>query len=78
MKALSSSDGGMSQIFKGFVTTTKEDKSHKMMMREQNLRVHEDRIMMMDTSTTIPEQATYIEQRREEIMHKRLGNSSST
>ena len=46
--------GDMSQIFKDFVKTTNKEKIHKMTMREQKLRVHEDRIMMMDTLAMTP------------------------
>ena len=53
LKELSSSNSDISKIFKDVVTTTKEDKAHKMMMREQKPRFHEDRIMMTDPSTMI-------------------------
>jgi len=49
-----------------------------MMMREQKLRAQEDRIMMMDTSMMSPEHAAYYEQRKIEIMQRKLGHSSST
>ena len=39
LKELNSSNSDMSQIFKDFITTTKEEKAHKMMMREQKMRV---------------------------------------
>jgi len=46
-------------------------------MRELKLRREEDRIMMIDTSTMTLEQAAYYEQRKAEIMQRRLGHSSS-
>jgi len=59
LKELSSYNNDMSQILTNFVKITKEDKAHKMMMREQKLRIHEDRIMMMDSSTITHKQVAY-------------------
>ena len=83
MKDLRSSNTNISQVFKDFVKTSKDDKAHKMLIRKQKLRVHEDRTMMMDSSTMTPEQVACIEQRRAEIMqrskdiHHQLNNMSS-
>ena len=82
----------MTQIFKDLVTvvgekatTTKgiiclKDKegTHKLMLQEHKVRVHDERIMMVDTSRTTPEDAAYYESRKAEIKCKRFKRSSST
>lgn len=78
LKELSRSNSEMSKMFEDLVSTAKEEKIQKMMMRERKLRLYEDRIMMMDTSALTPQQQAYYKQRRAEIMQRRLGQSSST
>ena len=58
----------MSQVFKDFINKSNEDKSHKRMIREQNPRIRDDRIIIVDTSMMAVEQVAYIEQRRAEII----------
>jgi len=67
MKGLRSSNTDTSQVFKDFIKTSKKG----MLIKEQKLRFHEDRIIMMDTSTMTAKQGDYIEQRRVEIMQRR-------
>ena len=78
LKELNSSNYNMSKMLQDLVTATKEEKAHKMMLREQKLTVHKDKIIMMDTSMMTLEYATYYEQRKAEIMQRRSGISSST
>ena len=74
---IKTSNTDMNEMFKDFIITTKQEKAQKIMMREVKLRREEDRIMMIDTSIMTPEQATYYEQRKAEIMQRRCGSSSS-
>jgi len=83
MNAMSSGSGEVNNAFLKFIGQTFEDKSHKKMIREEmlkleqeKLKLEEDRIMMMDTSSMAPDQVTYIQLRRGEILKKRLGESS--
>jgi len=78
LQDLSSNSSGMSEIFKDFIAVAKEEKTQKMMMREEKLRAHEDRIMMMGTSMMTPEQAAYYEQTKVDIMKRRSRQSSSS
>ena len=82
----------MTQIFKDLVTvvgekatTTKgiiclKDKegTHKLMLQEHKVRVHDERIMMVDSSRMTPEDVAYYESKKSAIRCKRLGHSSST
>ena len=78
LKELSSCNSNMSKMFQDLVTTAKEEKAHKMMLRNQKLRAHEDKIIRTDTSTMTPEYEAYYDQRKAKIMQSRLGHSSST
>jgi len=78
MNSLTSTNVEMSQVFKEFLNKSNEDKYHKRMIREQKLRIQEDRIMMMDNSTMAQEQVAYIECKTAEILQRKLGDSSST
>jgi len=83
MNAMSSGSGEVKNAFLKFIGQTSEDKSHKKMIREEmlkleqeKLKLEEDRIMMMDTLLMAPDQVTYIQLRRAEILKKRLEESS--
>jgi len=78
MSALNSRNTEAIEAFKIYCNKGAEEKAQKMMMREQKLRAQEDRIMMMDTTMMSPEHAASYEQRKTEIMQRRLGHSSST
>jgi len=80
---MSSGSGEVKNAFLKFISQTSEDRSHKKMIREEmskldqeKLKLKEDRIMMMDTSSMAPDQVAYIQLRRVEILKKRLGELS--
>ena len=75
LKDMRSDNADMNEMFKEFMITAKQEKAQKIMMREAKLRREEERIMMMDTSIMILEQATYYEQIKGEIMQRRFGSS---
>ena len=79
MKQMNSMASGTSVVgnaFLKFIDQASEDKSHKKMIREEKLKLQQDRIMTMDTSSMTPDQVAYIQQRRAEILKKTLGDSS--
>ena len=77
LKDIKTANMDMNEMFKEFFVTTKQEMSQKILIREAKLRREEDRIMNIDTSTMPPQQASYYEQRKAEIMQKRYGSSSS-
>jgi len=65
------------------VTTTKDvirirdgERPYKLILKEQKLRVHENKIIMLDTSTMTLEGTIYYEKRKAEIIQRRLMHSS--
>ena len=77
LKEIKTTYTDMNEIFKEFFITAKQEMSQKMVMREAKIRIEEDRIMMINTSTMPPQKASYYEQRKAEIMQKRYGSLSS-
>ena len=73
MSIINSRNAVATDAFTKLCDKAMEEKAQKMMMREQKLRVQEDRIMMLDTSMKPPDQAAYYEQRKTEIIQTRLG-----
>ena len=61
----------MNEMFKDYITLAREEKAQRMMMREEKLRVQENKIMIMDTSMLSPKHAAYYEERRAHIMRRR-------
>ena len=76
MNAMSSGSGVVQSAFLKLISQTSEDKSYKKMIREEMLKLEQDRVMMMDTSSMAPNQVAYIQLRRAEILKKELGESS--
>ena len=85
MNEMSSSSGVVGNAFLKFIDQASDDKAHKKMIREEKLKLererlklNEDRIMTMDTSPMTPDQVTYIQLRRAEILNKRMRESVSS
>jgi len=58
MKQMNSMASGTSvagYAFLKFINQASEDKSHKKMIREEKLKLQQDRIMTMDTSSMTPD-----------------------
>lgn len=91
MSAMSSGNETVQNALLKLCSDTYDDKSHKRMIREQMLKLEqdrikleedriqleEDRIMAMDTSSMAPDQVAYFQMRRAHIIKRRLGESSS-
>ena len=77
LKDIKTANMDMNEMFKEFFVTKQQEMSQKILIREAKLRRDENQIMMIDTSTMPPQQASYYEQRKAEIMQKRYGSSSS-
>jgi len=77
LKEIKTANTDMNEMFKKFFITAKQEMSQKMMMREAKIRREDHRIMIIDTSTMDPQQASYYEQRKAEILQRRYGSSLS-
>ena len=58
--AMASGTNVVGNAFLKFIDQVSEDKSHKKMIREEKLKLEQDRIMTMDTSSMTPDQVAYI------------------
>ena len=75
LKDIKTANMDMNEMFKEFFVTKQQEMFKKILIREAKIRREEDRIMMIDTSTMPPQQASYYEQRKVEIMQKRSSSS---
>jgi len=73
MNVMVSGTSVVGNAFLKFIHQASEDKSHKKMIREQKLKLDQDRIMIIDTSSMAPDQVTYTQLRRAEILKKKFG-----
>ena len=65
-------------VTKDVVRIRDEELAYKLMPKEQKLRVHEDKIMMLNISRMTPKNAAYYETRKAEIKQRRSRHSSAT
>jgi len=64
MNAMASGTSVVGTAFLKFIDQASKDKSHEKMIREEKLKLEQDRIMTMDASSMAPDQVAYIQLRR--------------